>query len=200
METIADLTSRFPRSGVLRWIGLRPVRGAPMEVVRTARVSVEDGLVGDRGRGGKRAVTLLQAEHLPVIAALAGHATVDPGTLRRNLLVAGTNLAALRGRRVRVGTAELEVTGPCAPCSRMEAALGPGGYNAMRGHGGVTARVVLAGAVAVGDAVEVLTDAEDGPGQPDGNGPGSSAPPSGRAASTSKSSASSPSRSPSRSR
>ena len=124
----------------------------------------------------------------------------DLGTLRRNLLVAGLNLAALRGRRVRIGTAELELTGPCAPCSRMEAALGPGGYNAMRGHGGVTARVVRTGAFTVGDAVTVVPGPETGPVQPEGNGPGSSAPPSGRAASTSKSSASSPSRSPSRSR
>lgn len=200
METIADLTGRFPRAGVLRWIGLRPARRAPMEVLETARVSVEDGLVGDRGRGGKRAVTLLQAEHLPVIAALAGHATIAPGTLRRNLLVSGLNLVALRGRRVRLGTAELELSGPCAPCSRMEAALGPGGYNAVRGHGGVTARVVRAGAFAVGDAVEVVPEPEDDPGQPDGNGPGSSAPPSGRSERTSKSSASAPSRSPSRSR
>jgi MOSC domain-containing protein YiiM len=200
VETIAELTNRFPRAGVLRWIGLRPARRAAMEVVDAARVSVDGGLEGDRGRGGKRAVTLLQAEHLPVIAALAGHATVDPGTLRRNLLVSGLNLAALRGRRVRIGTAELELTGPCAPCSRMEQALGPGGYNAVRGHGGATARVVRAGAFALGDAVTVVPEPEDGLDQPDGNGPGSSAPPSGRAASTSKSSASSPSRSPSRSR
>ena len=33
METIASLTARFPRPGRLDWIGLRPDRRAPMNIV-----------------------------------------------------------------------------------------------------------------------------------------------------------------------
>ena len=142
METLATLTARFPRPGRVDWIGLRPERRAPMKVVAEAELT-EAGLAGDRSRKGKRALTLIQAEHLPVIAALAGR-DVGPELLRRNLVVSGINLIALRGKRLAIGAAVVEITTPCAPCSRMEEALGPGGYNAMRGHGGWCASVVTA--------------------------------------------------------
>jgi MOSC domain-containing protein YiiM len=155
--SIHALMARLPRAGCVNWIGVRPARDVPMLALDAVRID-GNGLDGDRytGGSGKRAVTLIQAEHLPVIAQLSGHASVAPGTLRRNIVVAGIPLVALKGRRFRIGEAVLEGTGPCDPCSRMEAALGPGGYNAMRGHGGLTARVIEPGWVRIGDAVEAL--------------------------------------------
>ena len=72
--------------------------------------------------------------------------------------MAGVNLLALKSRRFRIGGAVFEATGPCDPCSRMEEALGPGGLNAMRGHGGITARVAESGAIRVGDAVQAIVE------------------------------------------
>ena len=148
METLATLTARHAQDGRIDWIGLRPERRAPIVSVTEAEVTVA-GLTGDRARKGKRAVTLIQAEHLPVIAALTGRDVV-PESLRRNLVVSGINLNAFRGKRLAIGSVVLEITGPCAPCSRMEEALGPGGYNAMRGHGGWCAAVVEVGTIAPG--------------------------------------------------
>lgn len=158
---LGRLRATFPRPGRVTWIGLRPAHREPVVVVADAEAEVGSGLVGDRyrprpGGPGTHQVTLLQAEHLPVIAALVGRDELDPALLRRNVVVAGLNLAALRGRTVLVGTAVLEVVEPCLPCSRMEAALGPGGYNAVRGHGGWHARVVEAGTLAVGAPVLAL--------------------------------------------
>lgn len=148
MIPIAALTARFPRPGRLEWIGLRPARRDPVEAVHEARIG-ERGLLGDHAPGGRRAVTLIQAEHLPVLVALTG-GPVAPETLRRNLVVSGLNLAALRKSRLRIGAATVEITGPCPPCSRMEEALGEGGYNAVRGHGGWYAAVVEPGPLRVG--------------------------------------------------
>jgi MOSC domain-containing protein YiiM len=155
---LARLFAQFPRAGRVEWIGLRPARAVSMEAVDAAEAVTGKGLVGDRyvGASGKRGITLIQAEHLPVVAALAGHERVAAATLRRNLVVAGIPLVALKDRRFRIGEVVLEGTGPCDPCSRMEDALGPGGYNAMRGHGGICARIVAGGVIRPGDRVEAL--------------------------------------------
>jgi MOSC domain-containing protein YiiM len=154
-SALGQLMSHFARPGRVRWIGLRPAREQPMIAVDAVDALAGAGLQGDRFKGasGKRGVTLIQAEHLPVIAVLAGLESVDAATLRRNLLVEGIPLVALVGKRFRVGEVLLEGTGPCDPCSRMEEALGHGGYNAMRGHGGITARIIEGGRIALGDAV-----------------------------------------------
>lgn len=149
------LMSQFPRGGRVEWIGLRPARDVPMREVDEVDAQAGGGLAGDRyaGGSGNRGITLIQAEHLPAIAALSGLASVPPALLRRNIVVSGIPLIALRDRRFRIGDVLLEGVDACDPCSRMEAALGAGGYNAMRGHGGLCARILEGGRFRVGDAV-----------------------------------------------
>lgn len=157
---LGKLMATLPRAGRVEWIGLRPQRDVPMDEVEHATAESGAGLVGDRysGGSGKRGITLIQAEHLPAIAALSGHDAVAPATLRRNVVVSGLPLIALKGRRFRIGEVLLEGTDECDPCSRMEAALGPGGFNAMRGHGGLCARILQGGTIHRGDAVVALAD------------------------------------------
>lgn len=184
VKTIHELRATLPRAGRLEWIGLREARRAPVRPVPDAEAHPLIGLVGDHGKvapgrlraltgepgevphagratpvpggPGRRQVTLIQAEHLPVIAALAGLEAATPEQLRRNLVVSGLPLLALKDARFRVGGVVLEGTGECHPCSRMEETLGEGGYNAVRGHGGLTARVIVGGVLRVGDRVTPL--------------------------------------------
>ena len=149
----------LPQAGRVDWIGLSSERRSQIEPVESAEIQEGTGLVGDhhaKSGKSKRQVTLIQAEHLEVVGTLLGKAeAVDPVDARRNIVVRGINLQALRNGRFRIGdNVVLEGTGPCAPCSRMEENLGEGGYQAMRGHGGITTVVIEGGEIKVGDSVK----------------------------------------------
>jgi MOSC domain-containing protein YiiM len=159
MKSVRDYLETLPQVGRVEWIGLNPGRRIPTVSVSESLARVGTGVDGDHhAKSGRsqRQVTLIQFEHLAVIASLVGRASVEPEQLRRNVAVRGINLLALKNRQFRVGTAILEGTGTCDPCSRMEEVLGPGGLNAMRGHGGITARVLREGLLHVGDVVQLF--------------------------------------------
>ena len=156
---LAILMAQFPRAGKLEWIGIRAERRAPVASVVHVEAIAGYGLAGDHYASksdGKRQVTLIQAEHLDAIAKILGKSEVRAEWVRRNLLVSGINLFALRERKFRVGEVLLEGSGTCDPCSRMEEVLGSGGYNAMRGHGGIVCRVLDGGMMRVGDSVTAV--------------------------------------------
>jgi MOSC domain-containing protein YiiM len=158
-STLAALLAAPMHPGRVVWIGIRPARREPVIAVRSVIAEAGKGLAGDRHKtstNGPRQVTLIQAEHLVAIASYLGHASVDPAILRRNIVVQGINLLAMKDKRFQIGNALLEYTGECHPCSRMEENLGVGGYNAMRGHGGITARILSGGNIALGDSIHVI--------------------------------------------
>lgn len=154
-ESLQDLFNTLPQIGRVQWIGIRPARKAPMLVLEQVDAIAGQGLAGDRysSKNGKRQVTLIQGEHLIAIASLLGRESIAPELLRRNLVITGINLLALKDKQFRVGNVLLEYTGLCHPCSAMEATFGAGGYNAVRGHGGITARIIESGELKLGDAV-----------------------------------------------
>ncbi len=155
---LARLITAPVRDGVVVWIGVRPARRAGLVALTEVALDPEGGLAGDHYRGtrGTRQVTVIAREQVEAIASFLGLEAVAPERLRRNIVVSRINPMALRERRFTLGSALLEATGECHPCSRMEAEFGAGGYNAVRGHGGITARILSAGIVRVGDAVRPL--------------------------------------------
>ena len=118
----------------------------------------DTGLEGDHFKKSstvKRQLTLIQQEHLEVVAKILGIKEMPPELLRRNIVVSGINLLALKHQQFQVREVLLETTGVCAPCSRMEENLGAGGYNSMRGHGGITAKIIQGGQIQIGDTVRL---------------------------------------------
>ena len=124
------------------------------------------GLAGDhrvdKTPGSGRQVTLISKEFIEQIALYLGRASVEPSLLRRNLVISGINLNALRYQRFLIGDAEFEAGALCHPCSRMETALGKGGVAAMLGHGGLCCEVLRGGCIRTGDPVRVSTSHETG--------------------------------------
>lgn len=153
-----DLLRSIPQVGKVEWIGIRKERKATPTTVEKVEAKKKTGLEGDHFKGslsGKRQVTLIQKEHLEAVAKMLGKDMVDPLLTRRNIVVSGINLLSLKSQQFKIGDAILETSGICAPCNRMEENLGPGGYSAMRGHGGITARVIEGGEIKIGDEVSL---------------------------------------------
>ncbi len=159
-STIGKLLSVVPKPGEVTWIGIRPARRVPVSPVPEVEAIAGRGLAGDHYKGSpssSRQVTLIQAEHLTAVASFLQLPEVPPAWVRRNIVVKGINLLALKDKQFYVGEALLEMTGLCHPCSYMEEVLGEGGYNAMRGHGGITARIIRGGIIRVSDPVRIAS-------------------------------------------
>lgn len=154
---IYELIKQYSKAGKVVAISIRPKRLEPVRVIDSVKVIENTGLEGDRSKGGNRQVTLIQKEHIDAVASFLGNADLDFTLTRRNILVEGINLLSLKGKKFKIGEVILEYTGECHPCSRMEEALGEGGYNAMRGHGGITAKVIEGGNLKSGDAIVTIS-------------------------------------------
>ena len=168
MSLLHELIAEVPQRGRVRWIGVRPERAAPMIELAAVEARLQAGLTGDRARPGvrnARQVTLIQWEHLAVISSLLDRPheqPILPADLRRNIVVSGLNLFSLKGRQFRIGQAIFETTGWCQPCARLQHNLGPGTFQAVRGHGGITARVLQNGIIRLDDSVSVEPVPESG--------------------------------------
>ena len=156
MKLVPELINSREFVGRVEWIGVASGRRKELQTPDFVDVMAGRGIVGEHHSGKverpHRHVTLIQYEHFDVIARLLGRTEIDPGLLRRNIVVSGINLAALRLAEFSVGNVVLQGTGDCAPCALMDQTLGPGGYAAMVSHGGITATVESSGGQKCGSA------------------------------------------------
>ena len=96
----------IPQQGKVEWIGIRPKRLLEVHSVSEVTANPDTGLEGDhfkKSSTGKRQVTLIQQEHLDVVARILGKSEILPELLRRNIVVSGINLLALKHQQFQVG-------------------------------------------------------------------------------------------------
>ena len=159
-----DLIAGAPTAA--RVVGLhRSNGGVPKLPVSRAMVRV-NGMEGDKQRdrrfhgGPARALCLYSQEHIDALVGEGHH--VAPGVLGENVTIAGLTWSELRpGRVLRLGEVEVEITGYAAPCEKIASAFAGGrfkriGQKVNPGWSRVYASIRREGAIAVGDAVELL--------------------------------------------
>lgn len=74
-----------------------------------------------------------------------------PGAVRRNIVVEGVDLNALIGRRFTLGGVQFQGTAEATPCHWMNAVVAPGAEDWLQGQGGLRAKVLSDGPLAVGE-------------------------------------------------
>ncbi len=152
-------------AGFIEGIYIASQGSATAERVGEAEALEGRGLEGDRysegtghwSRFGIRAceVTLVEAEGLEAMEGEAGVSVMD-GEHRRNVVTRGIDLDDLRRKRFRIGEAVFEYQKPCSICRHVERLTEPGMTEALKGRGGICARVVEGRKIREGDPIIVL--------------------------------------------
>ncbi len=150
-----------PRSGKGEIMGIARHQKprAPIEELRSARVTVEAGVEGDcHGAPGPSQITIVSEEGWRAANAELG--VELPWVLRRaNLLIRGIALFNTTGVRLQIGEVVVEITGENEPCFVMDRQ-----HRGLRKvlkpawRAGVACRVIQSGTVKKGDRVTVLAD------------------------------------------
>lgn len=152
------MTGQATLAGIARHAQAR----GPIEVLQRVGVSIDEGVEGSgrgkvpAGKPGKRQISLIEQESWD---AALGELGLDlPWHVRRaNLLVTGLRLPREAGAIIAIGESlRLMITCECDPCSRMDE-IAPGLREALvpDWRGGVLARVMTGGEIALGDAIRI---------------------------------------------
>lgn len=151
-------------SGTVQGIFITNTASAEMQAVKTATAIAGLGLEGDRyalGVGfyspnpttpGARELTLIALESINAVAEAAGVA-FTPVESRRNIVTLGVDLPALLGKRFAIGDVVCEGVRDCPPCVHLDALTGKKVMSHLVRTGGLRARIVVGGEIAIGDAI-----------------------------------------------
>lgn len=108
--------------------------------------------------GHRKQITFFDVATLEMLGNQFGK-PVTPDLVRRNVFVSGADLPTLVGKRFSLQGIEFLGVDPCPPCQWMDASVGEGARHLMEGKGGLRARILTNGTLALGPAeIEVLEE------------------------------------------
>lgn len=130
---------------------VKPDRDQPMQAAHDLQAVAGKGLEGDRTFGRSSRQVLLVDE---LVLKKFG---LQPGMLRENITVRNLPVDTLKpGTTLVMGSTQLQITGPCEPCFKMDR-IRQGLQSELQGQRGVLANVVRGGRITVGDSITLLT-------------------------------------------
>lgn len=149
--------------GELLHLHIAPRASAPMQALTEAHLVPGVGLAGDRYATGlgtyssryhfDRQATLIEAEVLEALAR-DRHIHLAPAEHRRNLTTRGVPLSHLVGQYFRVGPCVLYGGRLNVPCLYLENLLGKKVFKPLINRSGLNCRVIVGGAIHIGDPIE----------------------------------------------
>lgn len=137
--------------GEIEAIWIKRFKGGPMDAVSEAEMIPRKGLVGNADQGGRRQVTIIDAEAWDWVMQEL-EVKIHPAQRRANIMVRGVNLANSRKRILRLGECRVRIFFEAKPCERMdEVYFGLKDALNKQWRGGVCAEVITGGRVQVKD-------------------------------------------------
>ncbi len=121
----------------------------PLHEVREIECVAGHGIRGDRFFDYKQdytvQITFFSSEVFHDVCRVLTASEKSPGVARRNVVTHGIDLNSLVGKRFIVQGVEFEGVCECKPRYWMDRAIAPGAEEALRGRGGLRARILTNG-------------------------------------------------------
>lgn len=122
--------------------------------VESVRCLAGRGLEGDRfldfKPDYKGQVTFFSIEVYRKLCETLHVSDRPPSVFRRNIITEGVDLNSLIGKEFELQGTRFLGTGECTPCYWMDQAFAPGAEEALKGHGGLRAKILSDGVIRVG--------------------------------------------------
>ena len=138
----------------------KPAGENPTTEVKEIMCRAGHGVEGDRFFDYKQnyagQITFFSWDIYQAVREKFGVPALSAGAFRRNVVIEGVDINGLIGRSFSLGGVEFEGTVESKPCYWMNQAVGPGVEEWLRGNGGLRAKILSDGPLAVGTTELVL--------------------------------------------